>query len=357
MGESKLGFGIPGCGVIGPHHAAVVVALNHEASLVAVADTVPERAQQFAQHYGVTAYHTMQDLLARDDIDVVNICTPSGMHAEHAIAAMEVGKHVVIEKPVAITLPAIDELIAVRRATGRKATVISQHRFDPASRVVHQAVRDRQFGRLTLGNALVRCWRSQAYYDSGAWRGTWAMDGGGVLMNQSIHSVDLLLWMMDPVAEVSAYTALWPTSAWRSKIRRWPSSGSQRGLLRSSKGPRPHIRDSARAWNSLVTVGPQPLTTTASHIFTAPLLASMLPAMEATVKATRRTMCSHARRRTRLQARIPAACRRATATRSTTLSVRSIRSRSRLSPWRKGEGRSSSSSPSTNPFGPGDPCL
>lgn len=208
MRKDKLRFGILGCGVIGPHHAAAITALNEEASLVAVSDTIPEHAQQLAQQYGVASYQTMQDLLARDDIDVINICTPSGMHAEHAIAAMEAGKHVVIEKPVDITLPAIDKLIAVQRETGRKATVISQHRFDPASQVVHQAAQDGRFGRLTLGNALVRWWRSQGYYDSGAWRGTWAMDGGGVLMNQSIHSVDLLLWMMGPVAEVSAYTDL-----------------------------------------------------------------------------------------------------------------------------------------------------
>lgn len=208
MRKSKLRFGILGCGVIGPHHAAAITALSDEAHLVAVADSEPERAQQLAQQYGVPAYQSMQDLVARDDIDVLSICTPSGMHAEHAIAAMEAGKHVVVEKPVDITLPAVDKLIAVQRETGRKATVISQHRFDPASQVVHEAAHDGRFGRLTMGNALVRWWRSQAYYDSGAWRGTWAMDGGGVLMNQSIHSVDLLLWMMGPVAEVSAYTGL-----------------------------------------------------------------------------------------------------------------------------------------------------
>jgi predicted dehydrogenase len=104
-------------------------------------------------------------------------------------------------------LASIDRLWAARRSTAQKAAVISQHRFDTGSRIVHDAVEQDRFGRLTLGTAQVRWWRTQAYYDGGAWRGTWEWDGGGALMNQSIHTIDLLQWMMGPVVEVSAYTA------------------------------------------------------------------------------------------------------------------------------------------------------
>jgi predicted dehydrogenase len=145
-------------------------------------------------------------MLASGDIDVVTICTPSGMHGSQAREAMQAGTHVIIEKPLDITLPAVDEVLAVRRETGVKLAVTSQHRFDPAARKVHELIEQGAFGTLVLANAHVHWWRSQAYYDSGEWRGTWALDGGGVLMNQSIHSLDLLQWFMGPVRSVQAYT-------------------------------------------------------------------------------------------------------------------------------------------------------
>jgi UDP-N-acetyl-2-amino-2-deoxyglucuronate dehydrogenase len=144
--------------------------------------------------------------LDREHPDVVCICTPSGMHGGHACLAMRAGAHVVVEKPIEITLPAIDEMLRVRAETGRKMAVISQHRFDEASARVHELAQEGAFGRLVLGNAHIPWWRSQAYYDSGAWRGTWALDGGGVLMNQSIHSIDLLSWLMGSVHSLRAYT-------------------------------------------------------------------------------------------------------------------------------------------------------
>jgi predicted dehydrogenase len=205
--NGKLRFGILGCGVIGPHHARSIADLD-DAALVAVADRTTERARKLADEYGCAWHDDLSGLLLSEDLDVVCICTPSGMHAEQAMAALEAGKDVVIEKPVDITLKAVDRLLAAQRTTGRKATVISQHRFDPATQTVKEAVNGDQFGRLTSGSAEVRWWRSQSYYDSGGWRGTWALDGGGVLINQSIHSIDLLQWLMGPVLEVSAYTGL-----------------------------------------------------------------------------------------------------------------------------------------------------
>ncbi len=200
-------FGIVGCGVIGPHHARAISGLE-DARLVAVADVVPERARKLASEHGCDWHESASDLLARADVDAVSVCVPSGEHASLAIAALEAGKHVVVEKPVDVRLGPIDELIEAQRRTRRKVAVISQHRFDPASQVVHDAACSGRFGRLTLGTAEVLWWRSQEYYDSGEWRGTWELDGGGALMNQSIHTIDLLQWMMGPVEEIAAYTGL-----------------------------------------------------------------------------------------------------------------------------------------------------
>src|SRR5215213_3740604 len=207
MTIEKLRFGTLGCGVIGPHHARAIAGLE-SAELVAVADVVPELAEELAGEYGCPAFPSLGEMLSGVELDAVCVCTPSGMHAEDAIAALESGRDVVIEKPVDVTLKAADRLLEVQRATGRKVAVVSQHRFDAASRAVHEALTRGEFGRLTSGSAEVRWWRSQSYYGSGGWRGTWELDGGGVLINQAIHSIDLLQWLMGPVVEVTAYTGL-----------------------------------------------------------------------------------------------------------------------------------------------------
>jgi UDP-N-acetyl-2-amino-2-deoxyglucuronate dehydrogenase len=201
----RLRFGILGCGVIGPHHARAIAGLPEDATLVAVADRHPDRAEKLAAQYSVQAYGSLEEMLRHDEIDAVCVCTPSGRHAADAAAVLEAGKHVVIEKPVDVTLDAIDRLRAARRSESQKIAVISQHRFDASTQIVRDAVAQGQLGRLTVGTAQVRWWRSQAYYDSGKWRGTWELDGGGALMNQSIHTIDLLQWIMGPVVEVSAY--------------------------------------------------------------------------------------------------------------------------------------------------------
>ncbi|HJQ29660.1 MAG TPA: Gfo/Idh/MocA family oxidoreductase [Rubrobacter sp.] len=205
--EERLRFGILGCGVIGPHHARAIAGLN-SAELVAVADVVPELAENLAGEYGCSWHTSLEDMLSGEDVDAVCVCTPSGMHGDGAIEALRAGKDVVIEKPVDVTLKAADRLLAAQRATGGRVAVVSQHRFDAATRIVHEAVSNGEFGRLTSGSAEVRWWRSQSYYDSGGWRGTWELDGGGVLINQAIHSIDLLQWLMGPVVEVTAYTGL-----------------------------------------------------------------------------------------------------------------------------------------------------
>jgi UDP-N-acetyl-2-amino-2-deoxyglucuronate dehydrogenase len=200
-----LRFGLAGCGVIGPVHAEAISSLP-DAVFVAVADLSPERAQALADRYGATSYTDLSTMLEREGLDVVIVCTPSGMHGEHACQIMRSGRHVIVEKPMEIRRAALDEMLRVQRETGVKLAVISQHRFDPASQQVRKLLDEQAFGRLVLGNAVIPWWRSQEYYDSGVWRGTWELDGGGVLMNQSIHSIDLLQWFMGPVKSVYAYT-------------------------------------------------------------------------------------------------------------------------------------------------------
>ena len=201
----KLRFGIIGCGVIGPTHAEAIASLP-DAQLVAVADPIEARAQKLAAKHNVTPYADIQAMLDREQLDVVTVCTPSGEHGKHACQVMRTGRHVIVEKPMEIKRAALDEMLRTQQEMGVKLSVISQHRFDAATQRIHALVQEQAFGRLVLGNALIPWWRSQAYYDSGAWRGTWEFDGGGVLMNQSIHSIDVLQWLMGPVKSLYAYT-------------------------------------------------------------------------------------------------------------------------------------------------------
>jgi len=196
------GFGIVGAGVISATHTDAIASLPG-ARLAAVTDVEPDRAKTFAARHDCAAEPDLDALLARDDIDVVSVCVPSGLHAEAGMRAAAAGKHLIVEKPIDVSLAAADRLIAATRAAGVVMTVISQHRFDQGLIELRRLLDDGQLGRLVLGEASTKWYRSQAYYDSGAWRGTWAFDGGS-LMNQGIHYLDLLLWSMGPVIEVSA---------------------------------------------------------------------------------------------------------------------------------------------------------
>jgi predicted dehydrogenase len=128
------------------------------------------------------------------------------MHADGAIAAMEAGKHVIVEKPMEVSLEACDRMIAAAEKTGRKLTVISQHRFDASTMLLKNLIDTGELGKIFLADASVKWWRKQEYYDSGDWRGTWAMDGGGALMNQGVHTVDVLQWLVGGVASIYAHT-------------------------------------------------------------------------------------------------------------------------------------------------------
>jgi UDP-N-acetyl-2-amino-2-deoxyglucuronate dehydrogenase len=204
-GARRHGHGIVGAGVIAETHAAAVAIIPGTA-LVAVTDLVPERASAFAQAHDCAAEPGLDALLAREDVDVVSVCVPSGRHAEVGSRVAAAGKHLVVEKPIDVSLEAADRLIDAARAAGVVMTVISQHRFDRGLIELRGLLDDGALGRLVLGDASTKWYRSQAYYDSAEWRGTWALDGGS-LMNQGIHYVDLLRWSMGPVAEVTAVCA------------------------------------------------------------------------------------------------------------------------------------------------------
>jgi UDP-N-acetyl-2-amino-2-deoxyglucuronate dehydrogenase len=205
-GTTRPRFAIVGAGVIGKQHGLVMSQLADRLELVAVVDVELDRAEALAAERGGKAFASLADALAAVDVDVVSVCTPTGLHAVVAIEALEAGKHVVIEKPAEVTTAKTDEIIAAQERAGTLVTVISQHRFDPATEVVLKAIRDGRLGRITSGIAAIDWWRSQGYYDSGDWRGTWELDGGGAMMNQGVHTVDLLIAALGRPVEVFAYT-------------------------------------------------------------------------------------------------------------------------------------------------------
>lgn len=202
-----LGFAIVGCGMIARFHAKAIEATSG-AKLVACYSATAASAEKFAAETGCKPYSDLQAMLADPKVDIVTICTPSGAHLEPAVAAAKAGKHVVVEKPLEITLKRCDAIIDACNKAGVILSTIFPSRFHDSSRLIKQAVDKGRLGRMTLGDAYVKWFRTQQYYDSGAWRGTWNLDGGGALMNQAIHSIDLLLWFMGPVVEVNAHTAM-----------------------------------------------------------------------------------------------------------------------------------------------------
>jgi predicted dehydrogenase len=185
-----IGFGVIGCGMIANFHAKAIADIKG-AKLVACTDAIPAAADRLAQTTGCRAYHKLDQMLADPAVNVVTICTPSGLHMEPAIAAAKAGKHVIVEKPLEITLDRCDKVIAACDKAGVVCSTIFPSRFHEPARLIRQAIDQGRFGRLTLGDAYVKWFRTQEYYDGGKWRGTWKLDGGGALMNQAIHSVDL----------------------------------------------------------------------------------------------------------------------------------------------------------------------
>jgi predicted dehydrogenase len=201
------GFGIIGCGMIARFHARAINEIRG-AKVVACYDSFPASADRLAAEISCTAYHDLDKMLADPDVTIVTIGTPSGAHLEPAVAAARAGKHVIVEKPLEITLKRCDKIIQECKKYRVKLSAIFPSRFHASAIEMKRAIQEKRFGRLTMGDTYVKWFRPQSYYDSGQWRGTWELDGGGALMNQAIHSVDLLSWFMGDVAEISAQSAL-----------------------------------------------------------------------------------------------------------------------------------------------------
>lgn len=201
-------FAIIGAGVIGNVHARLISSLAGSAELAAVIDPVTDRAEAIATKHGAVAYSDTESAYAVGGFDAVAVCVPSGAHADIAVEALNSGKHALIEKPLATTLPDANRIIEAEKASGRTVAVVSQRRFQPSAALMRKIICEGGLGRVTSGLVESAFFRSQDYYDSDGWRGTRALDGGGALMNQGIHALDLMLWMMGTPRNVSAKTAV-----------------------------------------------------------------------------------------------------------------------------------------------------
>jgi UDP-N-acetyl-2-amino-2-deoxyglucuronate dehydrogenase len=202
----KVRTAVVGCGKIGRVHADALQSVP-EAEFVAVCDSDAARSQAFAEQYGVRPFPDLSTLLKDASPEAVILCTPHPLHAEAAVQAAEAGVHVLVEKPLAASLKDCDAMLTAADKTGVKLGVVSQRRFyEPVLRM-RNAIDAGKIGRPALGMFLMLSWRDEAYYRSDPWRGRWSTEGGGVLVNQSPHQLDLLQWLMGPIEEISGYWA------------------------------------------------------------------------------------------------------------------------------------------------------
>ncbi|MCL4535352.1 MAG: Gfo/Idh/MocA family oxidoreductase [Bacteroidetes bacterium] len=205
--DGRVGFGIIGLG-IGLSRCEMMQEAP-EARLVAVADLVEDKAKSVAAKFGADWYTDYHKMLEREDIDVVGVYTPSGLHLNIALDVARAGKHVLTTKPMEITLERADAIISAAKEAGVKLATEFASRYSTYNYALYRAIRDGKFGKMVLGEFNYKCYRDQAYYESnGGWRGTWKVDGGGAIMNQTIHSVDQMLWLM---GDVETVTARWGT--------------------------------------------------------------------------------------------------------------------------------------------------
>lgn len=199
--KDKLGFGIIGCGVISKWHAESVMLMD-DACLVGASDKNEASAKAFAKEYNCKLFSNTDELLASEDIDIVCICLPSGLHAEYAIKAANAGKHFIVEKPMAITKAQIRGIIEACERNSVKGCVISQVRFSPTVKAVKKVIDEGVLGDIISVDLAMKYYRSPEYYKSSAWKGTWEMDGGGALMNQGVHGIDTVQYLAGPIRSV-----------------------------------------------------------------------------------------------------------------------------------------------------------
>jgi UDP-N-acetyl-2-amino-2-deoxyglucuronate dehydrogenase len=201
MGNKTYNLGIIGAGNISKLHAGVA---NETPGLkvAAISDIDESRAKALADVYGCAYYTDYHKMLESDQIDIVSVCTPSSLHAQIGIEAANAGKHLIIEKPLDVTLEKVDSILEACEKNGVTLCPIVQHRFDEDVMIIKEALESGKMKKVLFGACNVKWWRDQNYYDQGGWRGTWKYDGGGALMNQSIHYIDLLIHLIGPIEEI-----------------------------------------------------------------------------------------------------------------------------------------------------------
>jgi UDP-N-acetyl-2-amino-2-deoxyglucuronate dehydrogenase len=226
MAARDFRIGIVGCGRISQYHVEAIRKVEG-LTLAAVCDIDEPRARATGEKAGVPSFASLDAMLKGAELDIVAVCTPSGLHPEHAIAAAGAGKHVVSEKPMALSLDAARGMIDACDKAGTKLFVVKQNRLNPAVQLLKRAVDRGRFGRIFMANVTVRWQRPQDYYDAEPWRGTWALDGGAI-MNQASHYVDLIQWLVGPVNSVMAKTA--------TQARKIEAEDSGAAVLRFASG-------------------------------------------------------------------------------------------------------------------------
>lgn len=205
--EPLVNFALLGCGRIAQKHAKTLLTSVKNARLVAACDVQKERADTFNKAFEVPCFESLDAMMEAmgDQIDVVNVLTPTGLHPEHTVDVSKYGKHVVVEKPMALTLPDAEMMVKACDDAGVRLFVVKQNRYNLPVQKLHEAIKTGRFGKIVMATARVRWCRDQSYYDQDQWRGTWCLDGG-VFANQASHHVDLLNWLVGDVDSVFSYT-------------------------------------------------------------------------------------------------------------------------------------------------------
>jgi predicted dehydrogenase len=204
--SDSIGFAIIGTGMIAEFHANAIRAVPG-AVLIGAYGNVPEQRRAFCEKMGIREYESLEAVIVDPAIHAATVATPSGLHAAVAVPILEAGKAVLCEKPIDVTLEAVDAILAAeKRGNGRLACVF-QSRFGAGAQILKKAIDAGRFGRLTMCSAYIKWWRDQSYYGTSGWKGTWKIDGGGALMNQGVHAVDLLQWLAGLPEEVCAFHA------------------------------------------------------------------------------------------------------------------------------------------------------
>jgi len=236
-----LNFALIGCGRIAKRHSELLGLKQIEgAQLVAVCDSIYDKAEKIGQQFSVPAYSDMDEMMQKEEVDVAVVLTPSGLHAEHVVNLTKYGKDIMVEKPMALTLDDADAMIEACDRNSCRLFIIKQNRFNVPVVKLREAHQADRFGKLVLGTVRVRWARHQPYYDQDAWRGTWAMDGG-VLTNQASHHVDMLEWMMGDVESVfaRATTALVDIEAEDTAVVTLKFKNGALGIIEATTATRP----------------------------------------------------------------------------------------------------------------------